>query len=77
MKQTMLDRLRAKMIAYETGRGKAVKNIVLSTPPALELLFELNSKVEKEITLNQMSEGELFGAKIIILDTNKEIVEVG
>lgn len=75
---SMLDRLRAKMMSHET-RGRTVKNIVLSTPPALELLFELNSKayVEKEITLNEMSEGTLFGAKVIVLDTNKEIFEVG
>lgn len=73
----MLDRLRAKMMKYETSRGRPVNNIVLSTPPALELLFELNKKVEKEITLAQMSEGTLFGARVVVLDTNKEIVEVG
>ena len=77
---TMIDRIRDKTIRYESTRANKARYLILSTPPALELLYNVNSKLlvgDKLKSPRDLERGELFGLKVIVLDTNKEIVEVG
>ena len=78
----MIDRIRAKIIKME-GMCSRPKYIVLSKPPALELFYQLNDikgkahSDDKLISFEVFTQGKIFGLELIILQTNKEIVEVG
>ena len=78
----MLDRVRDKVINFERATGNQAKYVVLSVPPALELFLELKDRIvppnpTHPLLLMQLDGTSIYGVKIVLLRSNKEIFEVG
>lgn len=79
---TTLDRVRDKSIKFTKSTGNSPKYLVVSIPTGLELLYnladaKLHPHVKKPTELKDLDNAEIFGMKIVVLITNKEILEVG